>query len=322
MPAPFTPNSQWIYTYAYEPRQIWEPWETEAFPPKWIAQEANKVVEQTNAIPHALAFILLTDTHITENGTWNHTAEAISQICKQTKINAVIHLGDFTDGMLSKQKTSEYANKILNDLKQNDIPIYAALGNHDFNYFNKNQDILTSQEASELHLNRSEANYSVDFPEQNLRFIFLNSYDNSDRLRYGLSKETLGFLSKELEKGKAIIFSHLPPMAVLQAWVKEIRGENEIMEIMNRHSENIIAFINGHNHCDLLYNGKFPIISINCTKCEYFLEHKPENAQTPFRKLGEPIQESFDILLYPSLNFTRFGAGQNRQIENGVAYWR
>jgi len=300
------------------------------FPPGWMEQEVNKVIEQVNNTPHALAFILLADTHLTENGTWKYTAEAISRICKLTDINSIIHLGDFTDGMLSKQKTSQCVNKILNDLKQNKISVYATLGNHDCNYFNKNPDIFTLQEECELYLNGNKPDYSADFSEHNLRFIFLDSYDSSEILRYGFGKETLNFLSAELENmpqnHKAIIFSHLPPMAILQAWVKEIRSENEIMEILNSNSRKIIAFISGHSHCDLLYNGEFPVISINCAKCEYFLEHKPQNAKTPFRKLGEAIQESFDIMLLEPLqstvNFIRFGAGQNRQITNNAARWR
>ncbi|MCL2101824.1 MAG: metallophosphoesterase, partial [Fibromonadales bacterium] len=298
------------------------------FPPKWLEQEANKTAEQVKNLKTSktLAFILLADNHLVENGTWKHTAEAISQLCKRTEINAIIHLGDFTDGMAPKQKTIEYANIILNDLKQNKMPVHAAIGNHDYNCFNKNPEIFTRHELSELYLNKNELNYSVNFPEQNLRFIFLDSYDNNNALRYGFSMETLNFLSNELENShKAMIFSHLPPMAVLQAWAKEIRGESEIMEILNANSKKIIAFLNGHNHCDLLYNGNFPIISINNAKCEYFLEHKPQNAHVPFRKLGEAIQESFDIMLVEPqqsvVNFIRFGAGQNRQIKNGIAQW-
>nr|AGS52943.1 hypothetical protein [uncultured bacterium contig00028] len=277
--------------------------------------------------PQNFAFIILTDTHFTENGTWKYTAEAIAQICKRTEINGIIHLGDFTDGMVPKQKTIEYVNLILSDLKQNNVPVYTVLGNHDCNYFSKNPEIFTTQEMCELYLGNNEPNYYVDFSTQNLRFIFLDSYNNSEVLRYGFCEETLNFLANELrnlpENHKAVIFSHLPPMAILQAWVKEIRGEDEIMEILNSHSKRIIAFINGHSHCDLIYNGNFPIISINCAKCEYFLEHKPQNAKVPFRGLGEAIQESFDIMLIKQgtqqVNFTRFGAGQNRNIINGIA---
>jgi predicted phosphodiesterase len=324
-----TPNSKWIYTYAYEPQQIWESWETEKFPPKWIEQEVNKIIEQINCTSYTIAFILLTDTHLTKNGTWKYTAEAISQICKRVEINGIIHLGDFTDGMIPKQKTIEYVNLILSDLKQNKVPLYVAIGNHDCNYFNRNPDIFMLQEECELYLGKDEPNYSANFSEQNMRFIFLDSYENKEVLKYGFNSKTLNFLSDELENlpenYKAFIFSHLPPMAVLQAWVKEIRGESEIMEILNYNSKKIIAFINGHNHCDLIYNSNFPIVSINCAKCEYFLEHKPQNAHVPFRKLGEPVQESFDIMLIESLkstvNFIRFGAGQNKQIKNNFAKW-
>ena len=74
-----------------------------------------------------------------------------------------------------------------------------------------------------------------------------------------------------------------------------------------------------------LFNWQFPIISINCAKCEYFLEHKPKGAAVPKRRLGDRTQESFDIMQVDAENgkiyFTRFGAGDDRYVENHKAYW-
>lgn len=101
------------------------------------------------------------------------------------------------------------------------------------------------------------------------------------------------------------------------------------MKVLDTHSHNILAFINGHNHCDHLfndlYNGNFPIISINCSKCEYFLEHKPEGAVVPYRELGNRTQESFDIMSVDTekkeIYFTRFGSGNDRIVKNAKAVW-
>ena len=102
-----------------------------------------------------------------------------------------------------------------------------------------------------------------------------------------------------------------------------------LIDVLDRYAGKILAFINGHNHCDQLFNELknqcFPIISINCAKCEYFTEHKPEGAEVPFRRLGDRTQESFDVMNIDGenrrLKFFRFGAGRDRVVENGKAAW-
>ena len=67
------------------------------------------------------------------------------------------------------------------------------------------------------------------------------------------------------------------------------------------------------------------MISINCAKCEYFTEHKPEGAVVPERRLGDRTQESFDVLQADTarreIHLTRFGAGKDRAVRNGKAEW-
>lgn len=95
---------------------------------------------------------------------------------------------------------------------------------------------------------------------------------------------------------------------------------------MNNHAGKILAFINGHNHADLLDNEEgFPIISMVNSKCEAFTEYKPEAFITPGRKLGELSQEAFDIMLVNTekrqIRFARFGAGKNKEVTHGRAEW-
>lgn len=128
----------------------------------------------------------------------------------------------------------------------------------------------------------------------------------------------------------SIVFSHVTPLVRLQVWAKEIRNREKLMGVLNPYAHRILAYINGHNHCDHLfnelYNGKFPIISINCAKCEYFLAHKPEGAAVPYRKLGNRTQESFDIMQIDTdkreIYFTRFGAGDDRMVREGKGMWK
>lgn len=323
-----SPNNRWIYTYDYAPDEIWAEWRVSMKTPAWVMSEARAVAGRIESIQsvNLLSFALLADSHYTVNGTWQDTRDALAELNKRLKLDGVIHLGDLTDGMVSRAKTIDYTNIILNDIETIGLKCYAALGNHDCNYFKNNPERMTVGEQCRLYLKRETPRYYVDY--EDLRLIFIDSFEPDMQARYGFTEECIDWLDETLNgtEQNVIIFSHLTTLVELQAWAKEIRNSNEILRVLNKHSRKIFAFINGHNHCDLLYNdGAFPIISINCTKCEFFLEHKPDGAVVPYRKLGGRTQESFDIMTIDSakrtIRFTRFGAGNDRIIQNGKAKW-
>ncbi len=325
-------NYKWIYTYDYAPDQVWEPWRTSEDTAKWIMDEVSGVSKRVNKhiSNSTLSFVLLTDNHYTVNGTWQDTREAISRLNEKTSLNGVIHLGDFTDGMVSRGLTEKYVRGIFADFERIGLNCFATLGNHDCNYFRSNPERLTIDEQCKLYLQGNESRYYIDYEQEKLRLIFIDSYDVNEQLRYGFSKECIDWLDQTLinmpSGYSSVIFSHLTPLVKLQVWAKEIRNSDAIMAVLDKHSEKIMAYINGHNHCDHLFNdGLFPIVAVNCAKCEYFLEHKPEGAVVPHRKLGDVSQESFDIMTIDTENhkihFTRFGAGNDRVVSYGKAEW-
>lgn len=182
----------------------------------------------------------------------------------------------------------------------------------------------------ELYLGSEEPRYFIDFDAHKLRFVFLDSFDPNETLRYGYTAACIQWLKEQLEDTpddwQVVILSHLTPVSRLQYWAKEMRGENEIMAVLNKHASKILVFINGHNHADLLDNKeKFPIISILNSKCEAFSEYKPEGSITPDRKLGEPSQEAFDVMLINTekkqIRFVRFGAGKDKLVAPGRMEW-
>ncbi|MDR3299590.1 MAG: metallophosphoesterase [Candidatus Accumulibacter sp.] len=318
-------NHQWIYTYDYAPDQEWEPWRTEPMPSGWIDGECITVNERVNKIDKngILKFALLADTHYVINGTWEDTAYSLRKTHEFVNFDGVIHLGDLTDGMLTAVKTKEFSGRVTGDMNSLGVPVYIVPGNHDYNYFKGNTEIVYPKKPR----------FYEDYNEQKLRLIFMDSFDPKESSRYGFCDCCIHWLDSVLslmpQDYNAIVFSHLTPLVRLQAWVKDIRGRVSLMSILDRYADNILAFINGHNHCDLLFNdlsnGKFPIVSINCSKCECFLEHKPHGAVVPCRALGDRTQECWDVLLIDTkirkLDFIRFGAGNDRIVRNGKAAW-
>lgn len=337
-------NYKWIYTYDYAPDSVWEPWREMTGEPEWIRSEAEAVIRRvaentTGSSDHEqtdtgecgseavydrselLTFLLLADSHYTYNGTWDDTMAAMRRLVAGLDVKGIIHLGDLTDGLLPLKKTMEIEEICLSDMQSLGKPVMLVPGNHDYNYFRRNPDIKYPDTPQ----------FYIDMPEDKLRMIFIDSFDPREEVRYGFTDYCIHWLDSILRQMPddhiAVIFSHLTPLVRLQAWTKNIRNREKLMAVLDRYSERILAYINGHNHCDHLfnelYNGRFPIVSINCAKCEYFTDHKPEGAEIPYRELGGRNQESFDIMQIDTAGrrifFTRFGAGRDRIVENGRA---
>lgn len=286
----------------------------------------------------SLVFTLLSDSHITVNGTWQDTLDTIKRVDKEIRVDGIIHLGDFTDGLLNKKTCEYYADKVLQDLRSIHSRVYMTIGNHDTNYFKNNPELLSNEEIYEYYLKDIEATgkaknqlwYYDDYEEQKLRMYFLHSYDHHDKLRYGYSIEEIAWLMDSLkgipEDYRVIVFSHEAPIARLDYWTTEVRNGEKLLQELEQwhaaHNRRIMAFIHGHTHADYVYQERaFPIISIGCSKCEYFTDKKPEGAVTYRRVRHTVTQELWDTLVVNTeqntLRFIRFGAGMDRKIQDG-----
>lgn len=177
--------------------------------------------------------------------------------------------------------------------------------------------------------------YNRDDEQLALRMIFLDSFDPAEKVRYGFPEKELDWLEQLLEdtpqSWHTVIFSHVPPVARLHYWSREIRGSARLTAILRRYQRRsgnrLMAFIHGHNHADQIdLQEGFPIVSIGCTKCEYFEDKKPEGAHTYYRKLHTVSQELWDVLVINTqkecLNFIRFGAGEDRTVYCGENFGR
>lgn len=283
-----------------------------------------------------LKLCLLADTHYTINGIWDDTAYAITSVAKTVGYDAVIHLGDLTDGMLSKEMTSIYVKRILEDLERCSAPVFITPGNHDSNYFRNRERTFTVEEMKELYrlygakesrasekaatagkketevqsrdIGR-ELSYYVDLPFSGsflVRLVFLASFDDAAPVRYGYTDAQLVWLRSVLynaPKGtKFLVFSHGAPLAKLDYWSFYVRNGEELLDILEecnaQKDYQIAGFFYGHTHGDYVFREcSFPVVSVGCAKLEYFLDKKPEGTVTPYREAGTASQELWDSLL-------------------------
>jgi WD40 repeat protein len=346
-------EEKWINTFSYSPNQAWlvyngdlngdsyrqdeHEFQSDTYFRLCLRKEdgGDFTDEDINNIlvfekRDVLRFALLSDTHYVVNGTWESTAGAIWVASRRQKLDGIIHLGDITDGMLSKDVCKHYTNLVLGDLRAIGPPVWVTIGNHDTNYFGTSPDSLSMTEQCSLYLERDEPRYHVDFESHKLRLLFLDSYQADHELRYGYSPKCIEWVEQALktlpDEWTALLFSHLTLRSDLQIWVDEIRGEKELLKVLEAKAHVILAFINGHQHGDYLCNDlPFPLVSIACSKCEYVPDRKPKGFITPPRSLADNSRDLWDILVVDAkartLRFKRQGAGQDRMARDGKAVW-
>lgn len=296
--------------------------------PRWIEEEAERVAKRVQQCrrPDDLVFFLLTDIHYTTGCNWFCTAASLAAAKPRIQPDGVIQLGDITDGLLPTVWTQRYADRVLADIRQLELPLFGCLGNHDRNFFRGNTQGLSLKACSQLCLGRDDPDYCIDYPEQRLRMIFLDSFDPERRERYGFSIKTLHHLLEMLDETpygwRVLIFSHVPPLARLHVWSNTILGSEDAMGLLHkfrRKRNGKVAWIHGHNHADQIFNGPgFPIVSLGCSKLEAFPEYKPEGSVTRMRRIGNPTQELWDVLVFHThgsdFDLIRYGAGPDRYV--------
>ncbi|MBQ6568365.1 MAG: metallophosphoesterase [Treponema sp.] len=304
--------------------------------------EIDDTAKKVNALrdkwgEDTLVLALLADTHYVINGRWDDTAHNLLGVHEKAPFDALIHLGDFTDGKTPARITEEYFNIQNDGMKKLGIPLYYTLGNHDSNYFQGNTDLLNVTEQSRLYLGRGEPHYYVDFEDKGLRLLFLHSFDHTQEgqnNRYGFSGEEIEWTRRALAGTpagwKVIVFSHVPLLASMHYWSDKIRGEQEMVSLLGEFDRSggssaggrVLAFIHGHTHSDCVNRDlPFPVASIGCAKIEDEQVHKASGSVTWPREPGTVSQELWDVLVVDadsgSLDFVRFGAGEDRHLDRG-----
>ena len=277
-------------------------------------------------------FIILTDSHYAVNGTWEHTIANIREVASRISLDGIIHLGDFTDGLASKEVNTSYVKLQYCDLLNLRLPLYVTLGNHDSNYFHNNPDTFTEEEQRKLYLapigkDFGRLYYYCDDAINKIRMIFLHSHDYREEDRYGYSDEELQWFKETLNSTpneyKVLVMSHVPPLAKFHFWSNIIRNDEEMMDALvmfneSRQGKAVLAWVHGHNHCDAICNEcGINIVSLGCNKCEWFEDKKPCGTTTFHRKLGTVTEDLWDVMVIEEsgkVSFVRFGAGDDKEL--------
>ncbi len=297
--------------------------------PKSILDEIDRVSSRVEELrePGDLVLVLLSDIHYATGCIWPDTARTVQAVASSIHPDAIVQLGDLTDGIAPARVTASFVSHVLDDLHVCGVPVLGCIGNHDTNYFKGNAEQLSAIEAARLCTGRDDLWYFEDFPASKVRCFFLKSFDHNRKERYGYEAEQVKWLRRELRRTprgwQVLVFSHLTLHASLHWWSKTIMNEGPLMRVLERFNwwrrGALAAFIHGHSHVDQVYHeDSFPCVSIGCTKFEDFQECKPWGSVTPSREMGTASQELWDVLILkqrePRLQLIRFGAGDDRSV--------
>lgn len=297
--------------------------------PDWARKEIDRVVKGVDSFrdPDDLVLVALSDIHYSTGCIWPQTARNLSAVVAQVHPDAIVQLGDVSDGMTPIEVTQSFVTRVLGDLQRNGVPVYSCVGNHDTNYFGNNAHRLAKAECARLYLGRDVPWYFVDFASARVRLLFLDSFEQTRKQRYGFSWRQLLWVRSTLRETppdwKIVAFSHVPPCAEIHYWSDTILNGPRMMGILEsrnrRHPGSVMAFVHGHSHVDQVYRKhSFPIVSIGCAKFEDFEECKPGGSTTPKRQIDTVSQDLWDVIVVKArngkLHMVRFGAGEDREV--------
>lgn len=300
--------------------------------PAYFQAEIDRVCARVEQLrePGDLALLVVSDIHYSTGCIWPSTARNIQAVVDRLHPQAIVQLGDVTDGLVPLPVTLSFVERVMGDLESCGVPVHCCIGNHDMNYFRGNEQRMSAYDCAYLFSGRELPWRFADFRSSRVRCIFLHSFNPDEEERYGYSKRQIKWLRRVLqstpEGWNVLVFSHVTPTAEIHYWSETIRNGELLLRVLRRFDKRrggaILGVVHGHNHADQVHrrrNVPFPIVSVGCAKFEDFNECKPEGSFTPPRSLGDASQDLWEVLVVKPdaqrLEFVRFGAGSDRSVE-------
>lgn len=234
---------------------------------------APQVAQAANSEKRLFSVGLIADAQYTDAkpGGIRHYRKSIQKLgaavqdLNESQVDFSIHLGDLIDRDFS------CFDDILEPLRELKTPVHQILGNHDFAVDeDKKPEVADKMGIKETY---------YAFSKSGFRFIFLDGTElstfaqpkdspihqeamamltefkakkrkNAQSWNSAIGPKQLIWLKKQLSETtkageKAIISCHYP---ILPDNIHNLWNDQELLSLMNQHSDTVIAWFNGHNH--------------------------------------------------------------------------
>ena len=260
---------------------------------------------------------------------------------EKVRTDNVVCLGDVSDGRWTAVRAGLDASTCQWFLAQCKAPVLNVVGNHDDNRYYAQQDGDRQLTQAEIYANMMAhndervtvdgamggCNYYRDIERAKVRLITLMGINFSGQ--YAFTNETQAWLTATFasmpEGWKAIIFTHVPPVAEQNWSGSGYTGGGSISDIISANLDKFLFLYEGHTHIDNVYLSPWPAINIGCQKV-YNSESgtnevgssAPEDAWWPIRAVGDYREVLWDAVVVDQTNALlsciRYGAGVDRHI--------
>ncbi len=324
--------------------------------------EFNKTVETINKLKTdgCLCFNLITDSHIfsfTEPEPSGHmyNFENVEALNSAVDIDCLFHLGDlmwFMQNYWTEEKSVAFLTEARDNLIACNKTCYFVPGNHDGTDSHppvENQWYKIFVEYQKDTLSSFKENkpyYSVDFKEQQTRFIVLMAcYQENENNCYGWFEEQINWLTDTLlstpDNYKIILMTHINPIDgdkrcankdefinYLNAYAdsKEFKSSAFSADFTNKSTAKIILMLAGHTHYDRIVNQTvlpFPVIERACNRLHEINKGdgwgEREGGFSPRRTAETDTADLWDTVIYnpekSTMDIIRFGAGEDLHIK-------
>ena len=269
--------------------------------------------------------ILLADTHFAFGGTWDDTAYCIRELSLRLMPDAVVHLGDITDGTYPPVLFRKVSEGMMDALGSS-CHAYLCAGNHDLEMSERLSASGAATDYAGVPVIRSSGRRFADVPGKKLRMVFLSSFDPAEKISYGFSSKDAEWLRETVmsmpEGFRAAVFSHIDPSSEETSWGEPVRGGSLICralkDVLKSRPGSIYAVFCGHDHRDRIrHMAGFDIVSTGSASLTDYTGCRPLYDGKYSRRPDDTSQELFDIVVLHSrtggADLIRFGAGEDRK---------
>lgn len=266
---------------------------------------------------------------------------SITELSKNIRFDNVICLGDVIDGrwgvgsaMLDACDQMEFFGRV-------GVPLLNCIGNHDDNrYFNQQGGdrrwtqgeiyahlIQVNDERTSVGGAMNGCNYYRDVDRHKIRIIALMPIDFNGQYNYTSATQTwlTNTIASMPNDYKAIIITHVPPVAAHNWSGSGYTGGGAIETIITNNKSKVICLFEGHTHIDNVYVSPWPAVNICCQKVynsqsgtNELGASAPEGSWWPVRAVGDYRENLWDAVVVNQttglLSCIRFGAGVDRHI--------
>lgn len=312
----------------------------------YFASEMADTVQKVKArqTDGCFTFAMVTDIHYRSNNdgpVLSHYAAInmganLAEFSKRVRLDNVVCLGDVIDGLSTAFQSNCDAQDMMRVFGGIKAPLINVVGNHDDNryYSQGNGDrIFTQQEiVSNFIVPVDErtsvggamggCNYYRDVDRLKLRLVVLMGIDFEGSYYY--TSDTRAWLAdtySSLPEGyKAVLFTHVPPLAA-QSWNNtQYTGGILLAGIISENIDKTVCLFEGHTHLDNTFVSPYFAIMSSSQKCYTLgsLTNAPEDSIFPTRAAGDYREDLWNAVVIDQTNslvsVIRFGAGNDRYV--------